>query len=77
MDYVTSRKKVYVPRYLDMMKGTEMGMYWKSEVEKGKDVVIFDFDGLLVEKINDVRFPFGHGYIVGSWIKGISIDKFI
>jgi len=93
MDYITSRKKVYVPHYLDIMKGTEMAMYWKSQVEEGKDVVIFDFDGprlddgdvscievtgeLLTKKINDVRFPFGHGYIVGAWIKGITMNKFI
>ena len=49
-----------------------------------KDIVVYDFDGprnpdgcdevsvdLLREKIEDTRFPFGHGYIVAGLLAGI------
>lgn len=93
MDYVASRKKVYVPRYLDLMKDKEMALYWKEQVAKGQDIVVYDFDGprkmdgevscvevtqeLLVEKINDTHFPFGHGYVVAAWLKGMSHESYL
>jgi hypothetical protein len=93
MDYVTSRKKVYVPRYFDLMKDKEMALFWKEQVEAGKDIVVYDFDGprtmdggvtcvevtkeMLCEKINDTNFPFGHGYIVAAWLKGMSPDSYL
>lgn len=93
MDYVTSRKKVYIPRYFDLMKNREMSLYWKKQVEEGKDIVVYDFDGprnmdggvrceevtkeLLIEKSNDTRFPFGHGYIVAAWLKGMCPEEYM
>lgn len=93
MDYVTSRKKVYVPRYFDLMKDKEMALFWKEQVAAGKDVVVYDFDGprsmdgevscvevtqeLLVEKINDTHFPFGHGYVVAAWLKGMTPESYL
>jgi len=93
MDYVTSRKKVYVPRYFELMKNKEMALHWKKQVEEGKDIVIYDFDGprqidggvscvevtkeLLCEKINDTRFPFGHGYVVAAWMKGMCPEEYV
>jgi hypothetical protein len=93
MNWVDSRKRVYVPLYHDMMKDTEMANEWKKIVEEGVDVVIYDFDGprladggvtckevdleFLREKINDTRFPFGHGYVVAAYLSGIPINKFI
>ena len=92
MDYVTARKKVYVPCYFDLIKEKEQTIYLKQLVMQGLDVVIYDFDGprtqdgevmcleineeLLNEKINDVRHPFGHGYIVGAWLKNIHPEKY-
>jgi len=93
MDYITSRKKVYVPRYHQMMREKEMALHWKKAVEQGNNIVIYDFDGprlengevtclevteeLLREKINDVRFPFGHGYVVAAFFAGIPIQSFL
>jgi hypothetical protein len=93
MDYVTSRKKVYVPLYIDLIKDREMTQHWKKEVDSGKDIVIYDFDGprlkngevtclevtteMLKEKINDPSYPFGHGYIVAGLLKGISPEQYI
>ena len=92
-DYVDSRKKIYVPKYHDMIKEREMVTHWKNVVENGQDIIIYDFDGprekdrsvtcvelsqeLLVEKINDTRFPFGHGYIVAATIAGIDISMYV
>lgn len=93
MDYVTSRKEAYVPCYFEMMKDKEMALYWKKEVENGKNVVVYDFDGprnedgsvtclevsleMLQEKINYTRHPFGHGYIVAAWLKGIEPASYL
>jgi len=82
MDYITSRKKIYVPKYYDLIKEKEITKYWQKMVNSGTDVVVYDFDGprkpngdvecvqiskeLLINKINDSTFPFGHGYIVAG-----------
>lgn len=92
MDYITSRKKVYVPRYFELVKNKEMSLYWKNQVRLGKDIAIYDFDGprsetgepicleiteeLLREKIEDTRFPFGHGYIIAAYLKDIPTEIF-
>ena len=92
MDYITSRKKVYVPEYYNLIKNREMIKYWKN-ILKTHDITVYDFDGprtpngdvncleitkeLLIEKINDTSFPFGHGYIVAGCIAGINPTKYI
>ena len=86
-NYIESRKKVYIPLYYEMIKDREMTLYWKKKVEEGKDVIIYDFDGprlddgsvtchkvtldFVKEKLNDPKFPFGHGYIIASIFAGI------
>ena len=87
MDYVTSRKKVYVPEYYEIIKDRERIAHWKKHLEEGLDLVVYDFDGprlddgsvtcmeltteLMIDKINNTQFPFGHGYIVAGCIAGI------
>lgn len=54
MDYITSRKKVYVPHYFEYMKQTEMATYWKQELEnENHNLCILDFDGPRTE-VGDV-----------------------
>ena len=93
LDYISSRKKVYVPEYYNMIKNKQMLDYWRNELKKGKNITIFDFDGprdssrnpicleltldVLKEKINDSLFPFGHGYIVGALILEYSFEHYI
>ena len=90
MDYVTARKTVYVKEYYDLIKDRERTLYWKKLLEEGENITIYDFDGprtedkgvtclelnedLLRDKINDLKFPFGHGYIVGMILSGIDIS---
>ena len=92
LDYITSRKRVYCPLYLEKMRVTEKAKEWQEKVENGTDVVIMDFDGprtedggvqclevtkeLLHEKLNDPRFPFGHGYIVAAFLAGIELESY-
>ena len=87
MDYITSRKKVYVPEYYELIKDKDIILYWRKKLNEGYNLIVYDFDGprtkegnticleltkeLLIEKINDTLFPFGHGYIVGACIAGI------
>lgn len=92
LDYITSRKKVYVPEYFELIKNKEMLLYWKNEFQKGINITIYDFDGpkeedgtvscleitkdVLINKINDTKFPFGHGYVVASAILGINYNEY-
>ena len=92
MDYVTSRKEVYVKEYYNLIKEREMTQYWKKMLSEGHNITVYDFDGprtvdgdvtclevtedLLREKINDIRHPFGHGYVVACTIAGININTF-
>lgn len=85
-DYITSRKEVYVPEYFELMKDTKIFKEHLAKVVSGNSVVIYDFDGprdisgepiclevsreLLIDKINDPKFPFGHGYIVAGALLG-------
>jgi hypothetical protein len=93
MDYITSRKKIYVPEYSELIKDRQMTKHWKEQLQNGKNLIIYDFDGprtkeghvtcieltkeLLIEKINDPSFPFGHGYIVAATIAGFSPTDYI
>ena len=92
MDYVTARKTVYVKEYYDLIKDRERTLYWKKLLEEGQSITIYDFDGprtedkgvtclelneeLLRDKINDLKFPFGHGYIVACALTGIDLSVF-
>ena len=45
MDYITSRKKVYVPEYFALIKNKNSINGWRRHIERGGDVVVYDFDG--------------------------------
>ena len=93
MGYITSRKKVYVPEYYELIKNKERIEYWKEKLSDGHNLVVYDFDGprtkegnitcleltkeLLIEKINDTQFPFGHGYVVAACIANIHPNVYV
>ena len=90
--YINSRKDIYVPQYYNLMKTTGSFEFCKNLVDSGQDVVIYDFDGprkknkdndclevnekMLIDKINDKKFPFGHGYIIAATLAGIKPEKY-
>jgi hypothetical protein len=90
IDYVTARKEVYVKEYYDLIKDRERTLHWKRLLDSGKNITIYDFDGprnedksvsclelneeLLKERIKELNFPFGHGYVVGCALAGIDLS---
>jgi len=99
--YVESRKAIYVPLYHNdilLSYSKDQLEYWKGLVEKGRTILVVDYDGpktahddvdvvwkrpclevtvdLLREKINDTRYPFGHGYVVAAALLGITPDMY-
>lgn len=90
MDYITSRKDVYCNEYYQLIRDRERVLFWRKLLDEGKSITIYDFDGprnedksvtcleltdeMLKEKINNARAPFGHGYIVGMVLCGMSLD---
>ena len=85
--YVDSRKQIYVPKYYDLIKDKASLKHYNWLLNNGKNIVVYDFDGprsanggvqclpvslqLYMDKINDVTFPFGHGYVVAGAIAGL------
>lgn len=92
LDYLRSRKLVYVPRYAELIEKREALAYWRSQLQMGQNIIVYDFDGprlengdvtselctwdLLRLKINDTRHPFGHGYVVAALLMGIDVANF-
>lgn len=88
LDYISSRKMVYVPEYYNLIKDSERLCYWQGI----DNVTVYDLDGprdidgnpiclevtleMLIEKINDTSFPFGHGYIVAATLAGIEPESY-
>lgn len=93
LDYISSRKLIYVPEYFELKKNDKNLQKWKDIYNSGQNITIYDFDGprnkdgepiclevdlnLLKNKINDPSFPFGHGYVVASLIMGINYENYI
>jgi hypothetical protein len=69
-----------------------MTQKWNQEYLAGKNIVIYDLDGprdsegevtclefnleLLKEKITDLRYPLGHGYLVAALVQGLRLEEF-
>ena len=84
MDYITARRKVYLPEYLALIQGQGTAQIWRARADQGETIVIYDFDGprqsdhspiclevsreMLRERLNDPTHPFGHGYIVAGYM---------
>lgn len=92
LGYVESRKKVYVPDYYELIKNNPHLRHIR-EKHQGQCVVVYDFDGprhadgapaieevtvdMLKRRINDERFPFGHGYVVAAAMAGILPEEYV
>jgi hypothetical protein len=91
-DYITSRKEIYTKEYYNLIKNTNTIKKWQN-IAKNNDIIVYDLDGprnndkepitlkitkkLLKEKINDLTFPFGHGYIVAGILAGYIPNDYI
>lgn len=88
LDYIASRKKIYVPAYVKLVAETDAFKGLVELVDGGQDVIIMDIDGPSLEHHpNGVQVtseyikhaleykerPFGHGYIVAALLAGVDI----
>lgn len=88
LDYVDSRKQIYVPTYLSLIRATTELRLLKERVQDGENIMILDFDGpdpaqypnglpvtvdTLRERLHDEERPFGHGYVVAAELAGVDI----
>jgi len=84
-DYIMARKEIYVPEYYSLIKDNKL-LLKTLQYTSFKNIIVVDFDGpksnnineckqvnreLLIEKINDIKYPFGHGYIVAGFLANI------
>ena len=92
LGYVESRKKVYVPDYYERIKNNAH-LRTLREKHREQCVVVYDFDGprdadgapaieevtveMLKRRINDERFPFGHGYVVAAALAGVRPEEYV
>lgn len=86
-DYISSRKAVYVPLYSELVEKTDFYKALKKKVDEGQSVLILDYDGPrdgimevtienLVNKINDPKDPFGHGYVIAALLADITPEEY-
>ena len=92
LDWVQSRKQVYVPEYEEKVKDTPRLQELRKLVLQGRNIAIYDFDGprdgknptvkkltvdLLKTDINQTIRPFGHGYVVAALLAGITSEQYV
>lgn len=92
LNYVDSRKLIYVPDYHAKIKDGRGIRRLKGTMGSGYSIVIMDFDGprnddgsptvekvtveMLKRKVADERVPFGHGYVVAATALGIEPEAY-
>ena len=68
MDYLTSRLKIYIPLYEELVKETNAFKELKKKVDEGYSIMILDFDGppkpmeVTLENINKMKYDTSRPY---------------
>ena len=82
LDYVTSRKKIYIPEYAKLIVNTDSFKYLKQLYENGSKIALCDFDAwnyygpnldqdtTIIDVVNDPTFKVGHGYVIKMLLQG-------
>lgn len=82
LDYVTSRKKIYIPEYAKLIVNTDSFKDIKKLYENGEKIALCDFDAwnyygpnldqdtTIVEVVNNPNFKVGHGYVIKMLLQG-------
>jgi len=82
LDYVASRKKIYIPQYAKLIVNTDSFKELKKLYESGKKIALCDFDAYnyygpkldqnttIVDIVNDPQYKVGHGYIIKMLLQG-------
>lgn len=93
LNYIESRKRVYIPEYYNLIKNNKIILELKEKLLHGENISIYDLDGpkldngectynlvtldIIKEKINDERFPLGHGYIICALLLNLILEDII
>lgn len=82
LDYITSRKKVYIPEYAKLIVNTDSFKELKKLYDEGKKIALVDFDAwnyygvnleentTMKEMVNNPKFKVGHGYVIKMLLQG-------
>ncbi len=82
LDYVTSRKKIYIPEYAKLIVNTDSFKEIKKLYEKGEKIALCDFDAwnyygpnldqdtTIVDVVNNPSYKVGHGYVIKMLLQG-------
>ena len=68
LDYITARKEIYIPLYIELAKKTIAYQRLEEKVGKGEKIQILGFDGRkfidLKKEIENLLQPFGHELVL-------------
>lgn len=78
LDYVTARKKIYIPAYRDLVLQTKSYAMLYQWVMEGRDIILRDFDGYdhvkmgmsLADVANNPKKSMGHAFIIAGLLTG-------
>lgn len=78
LDYVTARKKIYIPAYRDLVLQTNSYAMLYQWVMEGRDIILRDFDGYdhvkmgmtLADVVNNPKKSMGHAFIIAGLLTG-------
>lgn len=82
LNYVQSRKKIYVPEYAKLVVETETFKNLKKRVDNGEKIALVDFDAwnyygpkldqttTIKDVVNNPAFKVGHGYVIKMLLQG-------
>lgn len=82
VDYIKSRKKVYIPMYIELIKNTEEYKLLLQKVNSCENIFIVGLDGwsdyekeinevTIKEAIDNPKYSFGHDLVICGLLKGI------
>jgi hypothetical protein len=78
LDYISARKKIYIPAYRDLVLRTKSYALLYQWVIEGRDIILRDFDGYdhtkigmsLDDVINNPKKPMGHAFVIYGLLTG-------
>ena len=82
LDYVTSRKRVYIPEYAKLIVNTDSFKELKELYDSGVKIALCDYDAwnyygtnldqdtTIKDIVNNPQFKVGHGYVIKMLLQG-------
>ena len=82
LDYVTSRKKVYIPEYAKLIANSDSFKEINKLYKEGKKIALCDYDAWnyygpnldqelsIIDIVNNPSYKVGHGYVIKMLLQG-------